>query len=95
MTCPRCGQPGPQSRTLRTAKKRRNIGKSFLGGLMMIAGGLSFFYIPYPINIIVGPMALILGAATASLWQCGRCGARVDRDSRECPRCALPFSLDE
>ena len=62
---------------------------------MMLAGGLSFFYIAYPINIIVGPTALILGAATASLWKCGRCGARVDRDSRECPRCALPFSVDE
>ena len=60
----------------------------------MLAGGLSFFYyIPYPINLIIGPTALILGASTASAWQCGRCHAEVDRDAVECPRCALPFSF--
>jgi len=60
---------------------------------MMLAGALSFFYLQFPINVIAGPTALILGAATASVWQCGRCHAQVDRDAVECPRCALPFSL--
>ena len=92
LSCPRCGQPGPGSRTPQTARKRHSIGECFLGTLMMLAGALSFFYVPYPINLVTGPALLILGAAKASAWHCGRCGAKVDRDTIDCPRCALPFS---
>jgi RNA polymerase subunit RPABC4/transcription elongation factor Spt4 len=27
-----------------------------------------------------------------SVWQCGHCRARIDRDTVECPRCGAPFS---
>ena len=93
LTCPRCGQPGPGARTTHSARKRRDISKCILGTLMMIIGGLFFFqFIPYPINLVLAPTVLILGAATASSWQCGRCGAQVDRQAMECPRCSLPFT---
>jgi hypothetical protein len=75
------------------ARKRRNVSKIIVGTIMMLAGGLSFFFfIPFPFNLIVAPTVLILGAATASKWQCGRCHAEVDRDAVECPRCALLFT---
>ena len=93
VTCHYCGNPGPGARTIRTSRKRRNITKCILGGLMMLAGALSIFYLQFPINVIAGPTALILGAATDSVWQCGRCEAEVGRVAGDWRRCALPFSL--
>ena len=94
VTCPRCGQPGPESRTVRTARKRRKLSKCIMGALIiMLAGGVIFVHaIPFPMNLVAGAMALLLGAATASDWECGRCHAKTDRYAVECPRCGLPFS---
>ena len=91
LTCLYCGHPTPASRIRRTARKRRNPAKSTLAVLIMLAGLVSFVHIPSPMNVVVGVIALILGVATARAWQCNRCGARVDRQSAVCPRCALPF----
>ena len=75
------------------ARKCRDPGKVILGFLIMIAGGLSFFYfIPSPVGFIVGPVLVILGAATIRSWQCSHCHAKIDRDEVQCPRCALPLS---
>lgn len=92
LTCIYCGQPTPASRIRRTAKKRRNPAKRNLGALIMLAGLVSFFYFPSPMNVVVGVTALILGASVMRAWQCAQCCARVDRETAECPRCALPFS---
>jgi hypothetical protein len=93
LTCIYCGQPTPVSRIRRTAKKRRNPGRATLGGLIMLAGFVSlFYYAHFPMNIAVGLTGLFLGAAITRGWQCDRCAARVDRNTVECPRCALPFA---
>jgi len=75
------------------AKKRRDPGRCVLGPLLMLAGLLSFFYFtPQPFNLIAGVVAIVIGAAATSAWQCGHCRARIDRDAVECPRCGAPFS---
>jgi hypothetical protein len=94
LTCLYCGHHGPAWGVPRTAKKRHNPAKFGFGALIMLAGFISLFYfIPFPMNLIVGFTALILGFAAARALQCDRCGARVDRQSVDCPRCGLPFAL--
>lgn len=62
-------------------------------GLLIMFGGLvGFFYLKSPENVVVGVVALIFGVAAARAWRCHQCGAKVDRDAVQCPRCALPFA---
>src|SRR5262245_18409007 len=75
------------------AKKRRDPGRCVLGVLMILAGVVSVFHFtPAPYSLVVAPIAILIGAATTSAWQCGHCRPRIDRDSIDCPRCGAPFS---
>src|SRR5688572_27006741 len=94
LTCIYCGHGTPASRVRRTVRKRRNPVKCRFGALIMLLGFASlfqFYFIPFPMNLVVGLTALIFGAAMFRNWQCNGCGARVDREAVNCPRCALPF----
>lgn len=95
LTCIYCGHAGPAARIRRTARIRRNAAKCRLGALIMLGGFVSLFYfLPFPMNLVVGVTALIFGAAMFRDWRCGGCGARVDREAVNCPRCALPFAVN-
>src|SRR5207247_6076746 len=60
-----------------TAKKRRDPGRCVLGALMLLKGAASFFYFtPLPFNLVVGAIAIVVGAAVTSAWQCGHWRAR-------------------
>ena len=85
-----------EPRTRPAAKKRRDPGRCLLGGLIMLVGVLSFFhatpFTPFPFNLVAGAIAILVGAAVISAWQCGHCRATIDRNSIDCPRCGVPFS---
>jgi hypothetical protein len=59
----------------------------------MIVGAItSLYFLSSPINLVAGATAVVIGLIATRAWQCGHCGAHVDRDAAACPRCVLPFS---